>query len=69
MTGQPGRFPEGEPSVKSVLAALARAQERAIARAAAVADAEVSQGPTGDAASEASPSDPESARSGTGNRT
>lgn len=40
MTGQPGRFPEGEPSVKSVTAALARAQEVAMARAAAVRDAE-----------------------------
>ena len=38
MTGQPGRFPEGEPSVKSVTAALARAQEVAMARAAAVRD-------------------------------
>ena len=69
MTGQPGRFPEGEPSVKSVLAALARAQERAMARAAAAADAEVSQGQTEDAAPQATPSDPESALSGTGNRT
>ena len=43
MTGQPDRFPEGEPSVKSVTAALARAQEVAMARAAAVRDAEVSQ--------------------------
>ena len=42
MTGQPGRFPDGEPSVKSVLAALARAQEVAMARAAAVRDAEAS---------------------------
>ena len=42
MTGQPGRFPEGEPSVKSVTAALARAQEVAMARAAAVRDAEAS---------------------------
>ena len=40
MAGQPGRFPEGEPSVKSVLAALARAQEVAMARAAAVGDGE-----------------------------
>ena len=40
MTGQPGRFPEGEPSVKSVLAALARAQDVALARAKAVRDAE-----------------------------
>ena len=40
MTGRPGRFPEGEPSVKSVTAALARAQEVAMARAAAVRDAE-----------------------------
>lgn len=36
MTKQPGRIPDGEPSVKSVLAALARAQEVAMARAAAV---------------------------------
>ncbi len=40
MTGHPGRFPEGEPSVKSVTAALARAQEVAMARAAAVRDGE-----------------------------
>ena len=40
MTGQPGRFPEGEPSVESVTAALARAQEVAMARAAAVRDGE-----------------------------
>ena len=32
----PPRFPEGEPSPKSVLAALARARKRAMARAAAV---------------------------------
>ena len=42
MTGQPGRFPEGEPSVKSVTAALARAQKVAMARAAAVRDGEAS---------------------------
>ena len=35
MTDSP-RFPEGEPSVKSVLAALKRAQRLALARAAAV---------------------------------
>ena len=40
MPGQPGRIPDGEPSVKSVLAALARAQKVAMARAAAVRDAE-----------------------------
>ena len=42
MTGQPGRFPEGEPSVKSVTAALARAQEVALARAAGGRDGEAS---------------------------
>ena len=42
MTGQPGRFPEGEPSVKSVTAALARAEEVAMARAAALRDGEAS---------------------------
>ena len=42
MAGQPGRFPDGEPSVKSVLSALARAQKRAKARAAAVAAAKSS---------------------------
>lgn len=35
-TETPRRFPEGEPSPKSVLAALARARKRAMARAAAV---------------------------------
>ena len=40
MTGQPGRFPEGEPSVKSVLSALVRAHKRAMAKAAAAADAQ-----------------------------
>ena len=48
MTGQPGRFPEGEPSVKSVLAALVRAQERATARALAVAGLRAPREPTGD---------------------
>jgi len=43
MTGRPGRFPEGEPSVKSVTAALARAQEVAMARAAAVRGGEGSR--------------------------
>ncbi len=47
MTGQPGRFPDGEPSVKSVLAALARAQKRADARAAAVAAAKPSSTTSG----------------------
>ena len=42
MTGQPGRIPDSEPSVKSVLAALARAQEVAMARAAAVRDRQAS---------------------------
>lgn len=35
MNGIPGRFPEGEPSTQSVLAALTRAQEEALARLAA----------------------------------
>ena len=48
MTGKPGRFPVGEPSVKSVFAALVRAQERAIARASAVAGAGARVEPTGD---------------------
>lgn len=49
MTGRPGRFPEGEPSVKSVTAALARAQEVAMARAAAVGGGEVSRESADDA--------------------
>ena len=32
MNGRPGRFPKGEPSHRSVLAALIRAQERALAK-------------------------------------
>ena len=43
MTGRPGRFPEGEPSVESVTAALARAHEVAMARAAAVRGAMAAQ--------------------------
>ena len=35
-TENPPRFPEGEPSHESILAALARARKRAMARAAAV---------------------------------
>ena len=48
MTGKPGRFPVGEPSAKSVFAALVRAQERAIARASAVAGTRARVEPTGD---------------------
>ncbi len=54
MTGQPGRFPEGEPSVKSVTAALARAQEVALARAAAVRDRQASDGSAGQRGKEGS---------------
>ncbi len=36
MTHKPGRFPEGEPKVESVLAALAMAREDAMRRKAAV---------------------------------
>lgn len=48
MTVQPGRIPEGEPSVKSVLAALERAQIKALERAAAVDGANVRQQGTDD---------------------
>ena len=65
MTGQPGRIPDGEPSVKSVLAALARAQEVAMARAAAVRDAETSQEQADDPTTAATHMDPPSATSGT----
>lgn len=58
MAGQPGRFPDGEPSVKSVLAALARAQERAEARAAAVAAAGSSSETSDGGDTAVPPSDP-----------
>ena len=64
MTGQPGRFPEGEPSVKSVTAALARAQEVAMARAAALQDAKVSQDSAEEATTAATHIDLASATSG-----
>lgn len=48
MTGQPGRFPVGEPSAKSVSAALVRAQDNAIARASAVAGIRARVEPTDD---------------------
>ncbi len=64
MTGQPGRFPEGEPSVKSVTAALARAQEVAMARAAAVRNAEASHESADDATPPAPHKDLVSATSG-----
>lgn len=34
MTPQPGRFPEGEPSAKSIMAALVRARKTAMRRVA-----------------------------------
>lgn len=34
MTQQPGRFPEGEPSAKSIMAALVRARKTAMRRVA-----------------------------------
>ncbi len=61
MTGQPGRFPEGEPSVKSVTAALARAQEVALARAAAVRGAEGTVESAGDDETAVPDTDPASA--------
>lgn len=63
MTGQPGRFPRGEPSVKSVTAALARAQEVALARAVAV-DRNAPLEPSDEGAATATPGDPASATSG-----
>ena len=64
MAGQPGRFPEGEPSVKSVTAALARALEVAMARAAAVRDGAASQEPADDATTAAPHMDLASVASG-----
>ena len=63
MAGQPGRFPDGEPSVKNVLAALARAQERAEARAAAVAAAGSSSETDDGGGAAVPPSDPAPATS------
>lgn len=65
MTGRPSRFPEGEPSVKSVTAALARAQDVAMARAAAVRDAEALHESANDATPSAPHVDLVSATSGT----
>ena len=48
MAGRPGRFPEGEPSAKSVFAALVRAQERALKRAAAVRASRAGEEAAGD---------------------
>ena len=47
MTEHP-RFPEGEPSTERVLAALIRAQDRALARAATVRARERADGPVDD---------------------
>ena len=63
MAGQPGRFPDGEPSVKGVLAALARAQEKAEARAAAMAAARSSSETSDGGDTVATPSDPAPATS------
>ncbi len=48
MTEHP-RFPEGEPSTESVLAALIRARDEALARAAAVRERERAEGPVDEA--------------------
>lgn len=64
MTGQPGRFPEGEPAVKSVTAALARAQKVAMARAAAVRGGEGARESADDAETVARRVDPVSAAEG-----
>ena len=63
MAGQPGRFPDGAPSVKGVLAALARAQKKAEARAAAVAAARSSSETSDGGDTAATPSDPAPATS------
>lgn len=47
MSEHPRRFPEGEPSNESVLAALSRARDRALARAAAVRRGETPEEPAG----------------------
>ena len=46
MTSGPRRFPDGEPSHESIMAALIRARADAMARAAAVAAADASPEPT-----------------------
>lgn len=51
MTERPGRIPEGEPSNESILAALVRARDRALARAAAARSGESAENPTGKTAS------------------
>ncbi len=56
MTEHP-RFPEGEPSTESVLAALIRARDHALARAAAVRERERAEGPVDEAESADSPAD------------
>ena len=50
MTEKPGRIPEGEPSNESVLAALTRARDRALARAAAFSSEESHEDPTDETA-------------------
>ncbi|MYK67100.1 MAG: hypothetical protein F4022_11565, partial [Gemmatimonadetes bacterium] len=64
MTGRPGRFPKGEPSVKSVTAALARAQEVAMARANAVRGGGGARESADDAGTAARHVDPASAAEG-----
>ncbi len=54
MTEHP-RFPEGEPSTESVLAALIRARDQALARAAAVRERERAEGPVNEAGPTDSP--------------
>ena len=66
MAGQPGGFPEGEPAVKNVLAALLRAQEPAMARAAARDGVDPSLASTDDATSATAPADLTSAASSAG---
>ncbi len=59
MTVHLGRIPEGEPSTKNVLAALVRARERALARAAAVRRGEAVDGAVSGAGEENAKREPE----------
>lgn len=63
MTETVRRFPEGEPSTKNVLAALVRARERALARAAAVRRGEAVDGAATGAGEERSQAEPGTSRS------
>ncbi len=57
MTSSPRRFPDGEPSHESIMAALIRARADAMSRIAAVAVAEASPEPTKEVTATASAPD------------